>query len=145
MRVRLCFAIALALLICNSARSDTITLNDNESINGSILGMSDGVLKLSARFPSGEKLGQIPISNIQSIEFNKLTYNTTAPSKVMGFGPAHPVAMGVTIVLKGGEKRETCILATIDADSVHCKSKDVPQKDASYDRTDVLRIEFSTK
>jgi len=143
MRARCTCAIALALVTCGAARPDTITTKDSLSINGSLTEMSNGVVKIKARFPSAKKEVWIPVTDIQSIEFNLLTFNPGAPPKIMGFGgPGNqvapqgaPPARGV-IVLRGGT-RQPCILAGIDEDLVHCSPKD-----AGYARGAVLRIVF---
>lgn len=135
------YVIALISLSCRPVRPDTITMKDNLSINGSFLAMSDGVIRIKARFPSGDRDARIPVGEVQSIEFNSLTFNPAAPPKILGFGPPagqhalqkEPPAEGV-IVLRGGT-RQPCILVGIDADSVRCDPKDI-----GYPRNTVLRI-----
>jgi hypothetical protein len=146
MRAHSSCAIVMALLTCGSARPDTITMTNSISINGSLLGMSNGTLKVRARFLSEQKEMSIHIQEVQSIEFNSLTFNHTPPPKIMGFGPpddqnaqqkAPPV--GGVIVLRGGA-REPCILLDIDAQRVHCDPHNAP-----YDRNVVLRIVIGSK
>jgi len=79
--------IVLALLTCNSAHPDTITMKDNVTINGALVGMSNGVLRVRVRFPSETKEVWIKAEEVQSIEFNLLTLNAGAPPKLLGFGP----------------------------------------------------------
>lgn len=141
-----CYVIVLILLSCRTARPDTVTMKDSVSINGSLLAMSNGVITIKARFRSEDREARIPVEDIQSIEFNSLTFNPAAPPKILGFGPPggqnasqkQPPAEGV-IVLRGGA-REPCILVGIDADRVHCDPKDT-----GYSRNAVLRIVFGTE
>jgi hypothetical protein len=121
-------------------------MEDNLSINGSLVGMSNGVLRIKARFPSEEKEVWIPAKDVLSIEFNSVTFNAGAPPKILGFGPPigqnapqkEPPAEDV-IVLRGG-MRQSCILVGIDADRVHCGPKDT-----GYNRNKVLRIVLGSK
>ncbi len=138
--------IVLALLTCNSAHPDTITMKDNVTINGALVGMSNGVLRVRVRFPSETKEVWIKAEEVQSIEFNLLTLNAGAPPKLLGFGPpsdqsppqTNPSAEGV-IVFRGGT-RHSCVLVGIDPNRVHCDPKD-----AGYDRNTVLRILLGSK
>jgi hypothetical protein len=142
------FAVILVLLACRSARPDTITMKDNLSINGSLMEMSNGTLKIRARFPSSEdKEMWIPVNGIESIEFNLVTLNPGSPPKIVGFGP--PIGQdrgqkeslsGGVIVLRAGS-RQSCALISIDAEQVHCGPKD----DISYNRNTVLRIVLESK
>jgi hypothetical protein len=142
MRARWGYAIVLALVTCRPIRPDTITMKDSLSINGSILGMSSGALRVKVQFPSEEKEVPIQLKDVQSIEFNLLTFNPGAPPKVLGFGPpsgAQDTQQKVTpaedvIVLRGGT-RKSCILVGIDADRVHCDPNDI-----GYKRNEVLRV-----
>lgn len=146
MKFRLWYVIALILLSCGAARPDTVTMKDSVSINGSLLAMSNGVITIKVRFPSEDREARIPVEDIQSIEFNSLTFNPTAPPKIQGFGPPdgqnalqkEPPAEGV-IVLRGGA-RQPCILVGIDANRVHCDPKDT-----GYSRNAVLRIVFGSE
>jgi hypothetical protein len=121
-------------------------MTDSLSIHGSLLEMSNGVLRIKARFPSGEKEVWIPVKDVQSIEFNSLTFNAGAPPKILGFGPPsgqnasqnEPPA-GDVIVLRGG-MRQSCILVGIDAKRVHCGPNDT-----GYKRNAVLRIVLESK
>lgn len=146
MRVRWSYAIILTLLTCRSVRSDTITMKDNLSIHGSLLGMSNGILRIKARFPSEEKEARVAVKDIQSIEFNLLTFNPGPPPKILGFGPPggqkaqqKESPAGDVIVLRGGTRR-SCILVGIDADRVHCDPNDTV-----YSRNAVLRIVFGSR
>lgn len=146
MRVSWSFAVLLTLLTCRPAHSDTITTKENLSINGSILEVSDGVLRITARFSSKEKDVWIPIKDLLSIEFNSLTFNAGAPPKIVGFGPpTGPIVLrkeppaGDVIVLRGGS-RQTCNLVGIDADLVHCDPNNI-----GYNRSAVLRIVFGSR
>ncbi|MGA9133441.1 MAG: hypothetical protein WB384_15675, partial [Candidatus Sulfotelmatobacter sp.] len=87
MKVRRSCVIVLALLSCKWACPDTITTKDNLSINGSLVEMSNGVLKLKVRYPSKSKEVWIGVEVLQSIEFNHQTFNTGPPPKIQGFGP----------------------------------------------------------
>ena len=146
MRARWSYAIILALLTCQSALPDTIVTTENLSINGSIVGMLNGVLTIKARFSSKEKEVWIPVRDIRTIEFNSLTFNAGAPPKILGFGPPtgqdvpqkEPPA-GDVIVLRGGT-RQSCILVGIDFDRVHCNPNDT-----GYSRNVVLRIVLGSK
>ena len=82
MRVRWIYAILLALLTSKFAQSDTVLRKDNLSINGSLIGMANGVIKIMARFSSEEKEVWISVGDAQSIEFNSLTFNPGAPPKI---------------------------------------------------------------
>jgi hypothetical protein len=131
----------LALLAGSSARPDTITTKDNLSIHGSLVEMSKGILKIKARFPSEEKEVWVPVKNIQTIEFNLLTYNPGAPPKILGFGAPNGqdtsqnvTPPGDTIVFRDG-KRLACNLVDIDTDHLHCD-----QNGTNYNRNEVLRI-----
>jgi hypothetical protein len=146
MRASWSFAVVIVLLICRPAYSDTITTKENLSINGSISGMSDGVLRIEAWFSSTRKDVWIPIKDLLSIEFNSLTINAGAPPKILGFGPPRDqntpqkeTPGGGVIVLRGGS-RQSCILVGIDADRVQCNPKNI-----DYDRNAVLRIVFGYK
>lgn len=145
MRVRWSGAFAVALLCCRLARPDTITTKDNLSINGSVVGMSNGVVTIKAQFSSEEKKISIPIKYLESIEFNLLTNNPGAPPKVLGLGPPagqtpqEEPPIGDVIVFRGGA-RQACILVRIDADRVHCDPNDT-----AYNRKAVLRIVFGSK
>jgi hypothetical protein len=75
MRARWSCAIAVGLLISQAIRPDTILTRDNVSVNGSVLQVSDGQLKMRARFPTGEREVWIPLKDLQSIEFNSVTFN----------------------------------------------------------------------
>ena len=145
MRIRLSCAIFLALLVCRPARPDTITTTDGSSVNGSVLGISNGVVKIQSRFPTKTKEIWVPLKNIQSIEFNSQTYNPGGPPEIQGFAPGggndaqqQSTPPGQVIVLRGGE-RQPCNLADIDAGAVHCGPKDTV-----YPRNKVLRIVFGT-
>jgi hypothetical protein len=146
MRARWSFAIVLALLTCKAAHPDTITTKDNLSINGSLVGMSNGILTLKARFLSKEKEVWIPVEDVRSIEFNSLTSNPGPPPKILGIGPPadqttpqKEPSIGDVIVFRGGE-RKPCILVRIDADRVHCDPNDT-----AYNRITALRIIFGSK
>jgi hypothetical protein len=140
------YPIVLGLLACRSVLADSITMTDNVSINGSVSGMSDGVVRITARFPSGAREGRFPIKEIQSIEFNSKTFNAGPPPKIMGFGPprdqnasqsGHPA--DDVVVLRGGSRR-ACNLVSIDADRVHCGPND-----PGIRRDTVLRIVLGSK
>jgi hypothetical protein len=138
-------AIFLMLLVCRSARPDTITITEGSSVNGSILGVANGVVKIQSRFPSKTKEIWIPLKNIQNIEFNSQTFNPGAPPEIQGFGPAgtqdnQPKSnrTGEVIVFRGGE-RQPCNLVDIDADAVHCGPHDTV-----YPRNKVLRVVFGS-
>jgi|SRR5579872_3382973 len=146
MKARWGCATVLVLLACRPVRPDTITMKDNLSINGSLLEMSNGLLKIEAQFPSQEKEVWIRVDEVGSIEFNLLTFNPGAPPKILGFGPPtgqnpppKPLSTAGVIVLRGG-RRQPCELAGIDAENIRCGPTD-----ASYDRNAVLRIVFASK
>jgi hypothetical protein len=138
-------AIFLMLLVCRSARPDTIITTDGSSVNGSILGVANDVVKIQSRFPSKTKEIWVPLKDIQSLEFNSQTFNPGAPPKIQGFGPASTQdsqqksnRTGEVIVLRGGE-RQPCNLVDIDADAVHCGPHDT-----FYPRNKVLRVVFGS-
>ena len=138
-------AIFLMFLVCWPARPDTITTTDGSSVNGSVLGISNGVVKIQSRFPSKTKEIWVSLKNIQSIEFNSQTFNPGAPPEIQGFGPANgqdaqkSTPAEQVIVLRGGE-RQPCNLVGIDAGEVHCGPHDTP-----YSRNKVLRIVFGSR
>jgi len=146
MKVRWSYVIVLALLCCKSACPDTITTRNNLSVNGSLVGMSNGVLRFKVRFPSEEKEVWIKVEDVQSIEFNSQTFNSGPPPKIMGLGPPSdksaaqykPPAEDV-VVLRGGT-RQSCNLVGIDANRVHCSPNDT-----GYNRDAVLRIVFGSQ
>jgi hypothetical protein len=144
MKSRWVCAIFLMLVVCRSARPDTIITTDGSSVNGSILGVANGVVKIQSRFPSKTKEIWVPLKNVQSIEFNSQTFNPGAPPEIQGFGPGGPQdsqksnRTGEVIVLRGGE-RQPCNLVDLDADAVHCGPRDT-----FYPRSKVLRIVFGS-
>lgn len=148
MRARWSDTILLAMLTCKSALPDTIVTTENLSVNGSIIGMSNGILTIKARFSSKEQARErwIPVRDIQTIEFNSLTFNAGAPPKILGFGPPsdqnapqkEPPA-GDVIVLRGGT-RQPCNLVGIDANRVHCNVNDT-----GFGRNAVLRIVLGSR
>jgi hypothetical protein len=144
-------ATALVLLIPVSAWSDTITTKDHLSVSGSLVGMSNGIITLNARFSSETKMLQIPIASVESIEFNSMTYNPGAPPKVLGVGPPQShvtepaeVIAGDLVVLRGDDRR-ACKLLSIDADRVYCDTKDSKSGSNSFGRSVVLRIQLGAK
>ena len=124
----------LALLAAAAAFPDTVTWTNRLSVNGSLTHMSDGLITLEARFASDSKTSKtpliktlhIPISEVESIEFNYTTINYGRPSAALGSTPLpstskQPLATD-QLLLRGGKKEE-CKLIGIDQESVHCAGK----------------------
>jgi hypothetical protein len=113
--------------------------------------MANGVLTLNARFTTGPKTLEIPITLIQTIEFNSLIVNPHAPPKILGIGPdksqgdiSSQADTSDLIVLRGDDRRE-CKLLSIDADRIHCDVKDNKGSSNSFGRGVVLRIQVGVK
>jgi len=145
-------AITLLSLITVPAWSDTITVKNNSSVNGSVIKMSGGIITLDASFTSELKSLPIPITAVRTIEFNGIRFNPGAPSSVMGIAPPNKEAAdaqqtpkenepttGNVIIFRGGQQR-VCQLLSIDVDRVHCLGKG-----NDYSRTIVLRIVVDAK
>jgi hypothetical protein len=146
MKVRWSCVVVLALLSCTPACPDTLTTKDNLSVNGTLVGMSNGVLRFNVRFTSEPKEVRIRVEDVQSIEFNSVTFNSGPPPKILGFGPPSDQSASQKktpvediIVLRGGS-RQPCTLVGIDANRIHCDPND-----AGYNRRAVLRIVFGSK
>lgn len=143
----------LGLLTLTLSYGDTITTLDHLSVNGLLKRMSDGTITLEARYASGSKTLMIPISRVETIEFNSTGFNPGAPPKVYGLGPGvsstprlSPPQQSVvadTIELRGaGGERQPCKVVSIDDNSVHCDVSSTPKdkKPSEYARRIVLRI-----
>jgi hypothetical protein len=137
------YALVLGLFTCALAYSDTVTTTDHLSVNGSLTKLSAGTITLEARFASGPKTLTIPMSKVDSIEFNSVGFNPGAPPKAFGLGPgvessprpaAGPAAEKDVVVLRGNN-RKTCKLVSIDDTAVHCEGE---RND--YSRKIVLRV-----
>ncbi|HTP35544.1 MAG TPA: hypothetical protein VMJ75_25375 [Candidatus Acidoferrales bacterium] len=135
---------ALVLLFaCASAYSDTVTTTGHLRVNGSLTGLSDGIITLEARFDSGPKTLTIPLNKVDTIEFNSVGFNPGAPPKAFGIGPgvgpaprpsSAPAAEKDIVVLRGNN-RKTCKLVGIDDTAVHCEGEK-----NDYSRKIVLRV-----
>ena len=121
----------------------SVTKTDHLSVNGSLSHMSDGVITLEAGFASGTKTPiiktlRIPISEVESVEFNYTTFNPGAPPKALGITPppttSKQPAAADQVLLRGGLRKD-CRLIGIDRESIHCAGKD-----ADYIRKITLRI-----
>jgi hypothetical protein len=146
-------ATILGLLALASGYADTVTTTDHLSVNGVLTKMSEGTITLTARFASGPKTLAIPISDVESIEFNSVAFNPGAPPKAYGLGPgvspsgATPPKQRVVtdgIELRGGRgERQPCKVTSIDDNTVQCEatpgSKD-KGRPTDYSRKIVLRI-----
>jgi hypothetical protein len=142
MKWRLLTFVGMALLGVAQSWADTVTRKNHISVNGTLVGMADGQLKIIARYTSETKTLSIKMDQVEMIEFNGTTFNTSAPSKVVGLGP--PLASDEpsvqsktqdtnTIFLRGSHK--SCTLVSIDEQSVQCAGKD-----GTYSRRVVIRI-----
>lgn len=131
-----------AVLAC----PDTVTTKQHLSVNGDIKQVAGGVITLEAIFSSGPKSWPIPITTVESIEFNAMKFNPGAPARTFGLGPpagAPPrtvpeQAMVLDTILLRGGNREPCRLVSIDTNLVRCKGNG--KAEATYSRKIVLRI-----
>ncbi|MGD0778853.1 MAG: hypothetical protein ABSC05_39255 [Candidatus Solibacter sp.] len=148
--------IFIGLLGAALALADSVTWIDRTSngtptdrtLKGVIEEMSEGKLKLEARFTEGRKMKyEIPIDQVRRIEFNPQFVNPPAPSQVsaLGGGPKAPppakralVAYAVELRGSGGEL-EPCKVMSIDEKTIRCEAqgKSNPKE---YPRSLVLRI-----
>jgi hypothetical protein len=119
----------------------------DRTVNGVLEEMSEGKLKLEARFTEGRKMKyEIPIDQVRRIEFNPQFVNPPAPSVfALGGGPKAPppakralVAYAVELRGSGGEL-EPCKVMSIDEKTIRCEAqgKSNPKE---YPRSLVLRI-----
>lgn len=146
--------LALSVFGLNTVHADTVTGLDHVSVNGSLMKMANGTISLEARFASGTKILLIPLSTVESIEFNSIAFNPGAPPKPYGLGPGyshspHPEVPRQHIVndaveLRGAKgERQPCKVVSIDQDVVHCDSSQSPTQigpQNQFARRLVLRI-----
>jgi hypothetical protein len=147
-------AAALSLLTLAPVNADTVTTADHLSVNGVLTNMSKGTITLEARYASGPKTLMIPMSMVESIEFNSTAFNPGAPPKAYGLGPGDssagrpaPPKQAVAadaIELRGSSgERQPCKVVSIDEGIVHCEAVAAPKekgKPTEYPRRIVLRI-----
>jgi hypothetical protein len=144
------FAVTCLILVSVPARSDTITIVKNLSYNGTLLGLSNGVVTLEAHFPSGIQTMRFRIDSVRSIEFNSAV-NNGPPPKTVGIGPAQTSSAAATeavpgdiIVLRGNDRR-ICKLVSIDTNSVFCAQQGNRSGTSSWARGLVLRVQVGTQ
>jgi hypothetical protein len=146
-------AAALSLLTLAAVSADTVTTADHLSVNGVLSRMAQGTITIEARYASGPKTLMIPMSMVESIEFNSIAFNPGAPPKAYGLGPgggggggsqsASKQAVATDAVeLRGSSgERQLCKVASIDEGIVHCEAvAGAKGKPAEYPRRIVLRI-----
>ena len=147
-------AAALGLLMLASGYADSVTTLDHLSVNGVLTKMAGGTITLEARYAAGPKTLTIPMSAVETIEFNSVAFNPGAPPKAYGLGPGEsptqrapapkPDVAADAVELRGGNgERQPCKVASIDEGVVHCEAaasgKD-KGKPVEYPRRTVLRI-----
>ena len=111
--------------------------------------MSDGIITLTAQYGAGPKTLPIPISDVDTIEFNPIAFNTGPRPKAFGLGPPVPATTRPSPPKKpertdaielrgGGGERQPCKLVKIDEIKVQCEVP--PGTRIDYSRKIVLRI-----
>ncbi len=146
----------LALLTSAFSRADSVTWIDRTStgsitdrtLNGRLIKISEGTLSLEARFGSGPKTYEIPMSQVRRIEFSNVFFNPGAPPRVSALaeGPKAPstspkrplVAYAIELRGSGGEL-DACKVLSTDEKTVRCEAQG-KAKPHEYPRTLVLRI-----
>jgi hypothetical protein len=129
-------------------RTSTGSITDR-TLNGRLIKIEEGKLSLEARFASGPKAYEIPVSQVRRIEFTNIFFNPGAPPQVsaLGEGPKAPssttptralVAYAIELRGSGGEL-VPCKVLSIDEMTVRCEAKG-KAKPNEYLRTQVLRI-----
>jgi len=81
---------ALCLMVLGRGYADTVTVftkTGHASINGHLVKMAEGTITLEAGYASGMVTRVIPLSTVESIEFNSTTFNSGPPSKGSGSRP----------------------------------------------------------
>jgi hypothetical protein len=147
-------ATALGFLMLGCGYADSVTTLDHLSVNGVLTKMAGGTITLEARYAAGPKTLTIPMSAVETIEFNSVAFNPGAPPKAYGLGPGEspaqrapapkPAVVADAVELRGGNgERQPCKVASIDEGVVHCEAaasgKD-KGKPVEYPRRTVLRI-----
>ncbi len=124
------------------AFGDTLTTRDNVSVNGKLIEMKEGVVRLETHSPKGTETRYIMVDKIATIEFNSAIYNSATPPKIFGLAPPSRSASvqksptpADTVVLRGNERKE-CKLESITSAAVVCEGKD-----NEYSRILVIRIQ----
>src|ERR1035438_3575933 len=82
-------SVVLGLLTLPSSYGDTVTTLDHLSVNGVLTKMSEGTITLEARYAAGPKTLMIPMSTVETIEFNSTAFNPGPPPKPYGLGPGN--------------------------------------------------------
>ena len=147
----------MGILLLSSTQADTITTLDHLSVNGVLTKMSDGMITLEARYasdPEKRMIRMIPMSSVESIEFNSTAFNPGAPPKAYGLGPGNsgtpspgsPKEPIVTdaVELRGAKgERQPCKVISIDENVVHCEAASSAKdkvKPSQFARRIVLRV-----
>ena len=146
-------SVVVGLLMLPSSYGDTVTTRDHLSVNGVLTQMSEGTITLAARYATGSKTLMIPMSQVESIEFNSTAFNPGAPSKAPGLGPGNsrtprPAPRKEAIVndaveLRGAKgERQQCKVISIDKDIVQCEASGAIDrgKQSQFARRIVVRI-----
>lgn len=153
MRITMC---RLSLLLTVSTAlccADTVTRRDHSSVNGAITGIAAGKLKLVARFRSKALPVEIdiPLNEIEIIEFNTSTYNSGAPPTVVGFSPeatqtkqnaVSAPATDVVVYKAGGTSM--CTVVSVDENYIQC-GEPGSKGSEHINRATVLRILLSAR
>jgi len=128
--------IGLIVLLGSFGYADTITTRDSRTWNGDVTSIQNGVLTLSAAFPSGPATLTFGADYIRAIEFNSLRTNPGAnPGKTLPAPNPQPPKLPATIYMQQKKPFLSCQDITSAANSVQlsCGSNVVAKKD-------VLRI-----
>jgi hypothetical protein len=147
-------SVGLGLLMFPSSYGDTVTTFDHLSVNGVLTNMSDGTITLEARYASGLKILMIPMSTVESIEFNSTAFNPGAPPKPYGLGPGNsstpqpqppkqPIVRDAIVLRGANGERQPCKVLSIDENIVHCEAASGETdkgKPSQFARRIVLRI-----
>ncbi len=134
---------ALLALLTIPAIADTVTTRDNVGVNGKLIEMKDGTVRLEIHSSRGTETRYITIDKIATIEFNTATYNSAAPPRAFGMAPPpsspEPVesaAIPGDLVVLRGNSRKDCRLVSITPDAVVCEGKG-----NQYSRVLVIRVQ----
>jgi hypothetical protein len=146
--------VVVGLLFLGSGYADTVTATDHLSVNGVLTRLSEGTITLEARYTSGPQTLMIPLSRVETIEFNSIAFNPGAPPKAYGLGPGgstkqlpappkRPVVADAIELRGGGGDQKPCKVVSIDENVVHCETASEGKKKglpSEYSRRIVLRI-----
>lgn len=129
---------------------DTVTLRNNKSYSGTVVGFSANILHVEGNFEGKSKRLDVPLASISVVEFNDVVDNVPAAppfgahevkAQPRGAAPQRPAPAEElqtdVLVLLGGQ-RVKCSVTLIDKNVVRCG-------DSDYDRDRVYRIEFKKR